>query len=73
MDVADFLYRHSVTIDNVNTEVEILDTSRCEVSSNAQLFIFAHYLYICILYCETLKILPTIMIVYKFHFRMLAY
>ncbi|CAB0039072.1 unnamed protein product, partial [Trichogramma brassicae] len=26
----DFLYRHSVTIDNVNTEVEILDTSRCE-------------------------------------------
>lgn len=30
--VADFLYRHSVTIDNVTTEVEILDTSRCEVS-----------------------------------------
>lgn len=32
--VADFLYRHSVTIDNVTTEVEILDTSRCEVSFN---------------------------------------
>ncbi|XP_018055258.1 PREDICTED: ras-related and estrogen-regulated growth inhibitor-like isoform X2 [Atta colombica] len=27
---SDFLYRHSVTIDNVTTEVEILDTSRCE-------------------------------------------
>lgn len=27
---SDFLYRHSVPIDNVTTEVEILDTSRCE-------------------------------------------
>lgn len=33
LSVTDFLYRHSVTIDNVSTEVEILDTSRCEVSS----------------------------------------
>ncbi|XP_072765965.1 ras-related and estrogen-regulated growth inhibitor [Anoplolepis gracilipes] len=27
---SDFLYRHSANIDNVTTEVEILDTSRCE-------------------------------------------
>ncbi|KAK0173084.1 hypothetical protein PV328_006332, partial [Microctonus aethiopoides] len=28
-----FLYRHSVTIDNVMSEVEILDTARCETSN----------------------------------------
>ncbi|XP_037922049.1 ras-related and estrogen-regulated growth inhibitor-like isoform X2 [Hermetia illucens] len=26
---SDFLYRHSVTFDNVSTEVEIMDTSKC--------------------------------------------
>ncbi|GJQ72636.1 hypothetical protein Trydic_g1298 [Trypoxylus dichotomus] len=26
---SDFLYRHNVTFDNVTTEVEILDTSKC--------------------------------------------
>ena len=30
--VSDFLYRHNVTFDNVTTEVEILDTSKCAVS-----------------------------------------
>jgi hypothetical protein len=30
--VPDFLYRHNVTFDNVTTEVEILDTSKCAVS-----------------------------------------
>ena len=32
--VSDFLYRHNVTFDNVTTEVEILDTSKCAVSSS---------------------------------------
>jgi hypothetical protein len=31
--VSDFLYRHNVTFDNVTTEVEILDTSKCAVSA----------------------------------------
>lgn len=30
---SDFLYRHNVTFDNVTTEVEILDTSKCAVSA----------------------------------------
>ncbi|KAG5882473.1 hypothetical protein JTB14_004600 [Gonioctena quinquepunctata] len=30
---SDFLYRHNVTFDNVTTEVEILDTSKCAVST----------------------------------------
>lgn len=29
---SDLLYRHNVTFDNVTTEVEILDTSKCVVS-----------------------------------------
>ncbi|XP_049762867.1 ras-related and estrogen-regulated growth inhibitor-like isoform X1 [Schistocerca cancellata] len=29
---SDFLYRHNVTFDNVTTEVEILDTSKCATS-----------------------------------------
>lgn len=38
--LSDFLYRHNVTFDNVTTEVEILDTSKCAVSRsyNHQLF-----------------------------------
>lgn len=30
--LTDFCYRHNVTFDNVTTEVEILDTSKCAVS-----------------------------------------
>lgn len=37
---SDFLYRHNVTFDNVTTEVEILDTSKCAVSSNFFLITF---------------------------------
>lgn len=38
--VADFLYRHNVTFDNVTTEVEILDTSKCAVSRFLQIRLY---------------------------------
>lgn len=34
----DFVYRHAVTFDEVTNEVEILDTSRCQVRDIIQVF-----------------------------------
>lgn len=31
--IADYLYSHSVSLENVTTDIEILDTSNCIVSS----------------------------------------
>ncbi|KAK9745321.1 hypothetical protein QE152_g7100 [Popillia japonica] len=36
---SDFLYRHNVTFDNVTTEVEILDTSKCASNWTSGTFI----------------------------------
>lgn len=48
--IADYLYSHSVTIENVTTDIEILDTSNCLVS----VFLGYHLLHSTLMMCAQL-------------------